>query len=103
MKRTPKAWNGGSVETAMKLADERTLEIIKQGATICASCRGAGIVLPPEGLKLEPRLPTRREAAAAAILLLRCNGHDFSQWTDDLWPDHDATEALKMLAKGGDA
>lgn len=31
----------------------------------------------------EPRFITREEAEAAAAILLACNGHDMSNWTDD--------------------
>lgn len=63
----PKAWNGGSVEKAMELARERNKMLIAQGATlcdecggeggsqasgVCIQCRGAGVLLPPGGLKL---------------------------------------------------
>lgn len=45
--------------------------------------------------------PTREEAAAAATILLRCNGHDLSTWTDDLWPDDTSHEAMKLLQAHG--
>lgn len=62
-----KAWNGGNIERAMELARERQKTLIAQGASlcdecggeggsqvsgVCIQCRGAGVLLPPEGLKL---------------------------------------------------
>jgi DnaJ-class molecular chaperone len=62
---TRKAWNGGSIERAMELARERQRKLIAQGATLCGECqgeggsvangvciecRGAGVIVPPEGL-----------------------------------------------------
>ncbi|KXV70529.1 hypothetical protein AD951_02670 [Acetobacter malorum] len=44
------------------------------------------------------RLPTREEAAQAAAVLLRCNGHDLDVWTGGLWPDDTSSEALAVLA-----
>lgn len=34
----------------------------------------------------------------AAKVLLACNGADLDEWTDGLWPDDDATEALQALS-----
>lgn len=42
------------------------------------------------------RLPTLEEAAHAAAILLRCNGHDLDVWTGGMWPD-DADPCLKAL------
>jgi hypothetical protein len=65
MRRARKAWNGGSIERAMELARERRKKQIAQGATlcdecngeggtiasgVCITCRGAGVILPPDGL-----------------------------------------------------
>lgn len=47
-------------------------------------------------LKAE-RLPTRVEAASAAELLRRCNGHDLDVWTGGEWPV-DADLFLRPLA-----
>jgi|SRR5882672_798027 len=67
MKRTRKAWRGGSVEAAMRYAREDRDKTIEQGATlcdecngegvcpisgVCFQCRGAGCVLPSGGLQL---------------------------------------------------
>lgn len=62
-----KAWNGGSIEAAMESAREMRDRAIAQGASLCDECsgkggtlhslchqcRGAGCIVPPEGLKLE--------------------------------------------------
>ncbi|GBQ77223.1 hypothetical protein AA14337_0755 [Acetobacter malorum DSM 14337] len=42
------------------------------------------------------RLPTLEEAAHAAAILLRCNGHDLDVWTGGIWPD-DADTSLKAV------
>jgi len=70
MKRTRKAWNGGSVEAALSAARQRNEIAISQGAmrcgdcggegalndvTICPLCRGAGILAPPGGVQLNIR------------------------------------------------
>jgi hypothetical protein len=34
-----------------------------------------------DAVDLPERLPTREEAALAATILLRCNGHDLDVWT----------------------
>ena len=67
MTRCRKAWNGGSIEAAMRAARERVDVLVRQGATICDKCGGdggsefdglcqecfgAGCVLPEGGLKL---------------------------------------------------
>lgn len=105
-----KTWNGGSVEEAMRLARKRVDILITQGAAlcdecngdggtmhgVCIQCRGAGVLLPPDGL---PRLPTRAEASAAAEVLFRCNGHDLSTWTGDEWPSDEFSRAIKLLRK----
>lgn len=44
------------------------------------------------------RHTTREEAGAAAAILLHCNGHDLSTWTNDLWPDDTLDHALKLLS-----
>ncbi|MCX5581776.1 hypothetical protein OSH12_26170, partial [Kaistia terrae] len=44
------------------------------------------------------RMPTREEAAAAASVLLRCNGADLSDWGGDGLHDDNAQDALKDLA-----
>lgn len=43
-------------------------------------------------------IPSREQASAAASVLLRCNGADLYEWTDGVWLDGDATEALRKLA-----
>lgn len=48
-------------------------------------------------IALPERLPTREEAAMAARILLRCNGHDLDVWTEGEFPDDD--DWLKALAK----
>jgi hypothetical protein len=72
-----RAWNGGSIERAMELARERNNKLIAQGASlcdecngnggtihgVCIGCRGAGVILPPEGLTLEDE-----------IVVTRCSG-----------------------------
>lgn len=40
--RTRKAWNGGSVEEAMRLAREWRDKAIAQGASLCDECGGEG-------------------------------------------------------------
>lgn len=60
------------------------------GSSFCPSCA------PQPEAVIEDRLPTREEAAAAAAILLRCNGHDLDVWTDGDFPDDDAW--LKTLA-----
>jgi DnaJ-class molecular chaperone len=67
MRRVRKAWNGGSIEAAMEAARNRRDAMITQGATlcdecggegglresgVCQQCRGAGCILPADGLKL---------------------------------------------------
>jgi len=69
MTRVRKAWNGGSIEAAMEAARVRRDKMIAQGASlcdecngeggsvasgVCIECHGAGVILPPGGLKLEP-------------------------------------------------
>jgi len=64
---TRKAWNGGSIETALEYARKMRDEMIAQGASlcdecggdggspvsgVCIQCRGSGVILPPEGLRL---------------------------------------------------
>lgn len=44
------------------------------------------------------KIPSREQASTAASVLLRCNGADLDEWTDGVWPDDDATEALRKLA-----
>lgn len=67
--RVRKAWNGGSRERALELARDRVDVMVAQGAALCTECdghggtsqalcvrcRGAGCILPPEGLKLVQR------------------------------------------------
>lgn len=62
--RTKKAWNGGSVQQAMKFAREANLRLVAQGASlcdecngeggtihgVCIQCHGEGVLLPPGGL-----------------------------------------------------
>lgn len=48
MKRARKAWNGGSREAAMALADKRTDEAIASGCERCPTCAGRGFVVRPE-------------------------------------------------------
>lgn len=50
----------------------------------------------PKGVEITDRLPTRKEAAEAAAILLRCNGHDLDVWTGGDFPDED--DWLKALA-----
>ena len=70
-KRTARrAWNGGTQEAAAEYARKLTATMIEQGATlcerctgegiyiadrggICSACRGAGVIIPPDGLKLK--------------------------------------------------
>ena len=67
MTKVRKAWNGGSIEAAMESARRLRDEMIKQGAWlcdecggegglpvsgVCQQCRGAGCIIPSEGLKL---------------------------------------------------
>ena len=51
---------------------------------------------------VDDRHPTLEEAAKAAALLLRCNGWDLSQWTDDEWPI-DAGNALRAIVNSSKA
>lgn len=43
-------------------------------------------------------LPTQQQVAEAARTILRCNGHDLTQWGGDNLHDDSAREALKALA-----
>jgi RecJ-like exonuclease len=45
-KRPPKAWNGGSREEALKIAQERMEQAVAGGARRCAPCQGDGILNP---------------------------------------------------------
>lgn len=62
-----KAWNGGSIESAMQYARERRDLMISQGASlcdecggeggliasgVCQQCHGAGCIVPAEGVSL---------------------------------------------------
>lgn len=40
-------------------------------------------------VSLPERLPTREEAALAATIIRRCNGHDLDVWTDGQFSDED--------------
>ena len=66
---TPKAWNGGSIESAMEYARQNREKAIQQGASrcdecggeggsqvsgVCIQCHGAGFLLPPGGLQRQP-------------------------------------------------
>lgn len=55
-----------------------------------------------QGVKREDegRLPTREEAAHAAAVLIRCNGHDLDVWTDGEWPSN--TDFLDTLVHNHD-
>jgi len=44
--RATKAWNGGSRETAMRLARERTEAAIASGCERCPTCAGEGATNP---------------------------------------------------------
>jgi hypothetical protein len=48
-------------------------------------------------IKTDIRLPTREEAAAAAEILLLCNGMDLSDWSDDLLPCDEMDNGLKAV------
>lgn len=65
MKRLRKAWNGGSIEAALKAAREFTERAIKAGCIrcdncggqggseangVCVQCGGAGFLVPAEGM-----------------------------------------------------
>lgn len=67
VKPMTKAWNGGSIESAMQYARERRDAMISQGATlcdecggegglaasgVCQQCHGAGCIVPAHGLSL---------------------------------------------------
>jgi hypothetical protein len=92
MKAT-KAWNGGSIESAMELARRRRDHAIAQGATICdecggrggsqisgicIQCKGAGCILPPGGLSLEGELARVLEEWLEAQEEIQSTG----VWTD---------------------
>lgn len=49
-------------------------------------------------IRREKRLPTQEEAALAATIIRRCNGHDLDVWTKEVWPDDTSDEALKNLS-----
>lgn len=69
--RARKAWNGGSIDRAMELAQERRETMIAQGASLCqtcggaggtstalcAQCHGAGVIIPDGGLKIASAHP----------------------------------------------
>ncbi|QKC99144.1 hypothetical protein [Mesorhizobium sp. NZP2298] len=55
-------------------------------------------MIPSDGGTPCASLPTLEDAANAARILLLCNGHDLSTWTDDMWPSDDMQEALKSIA-----
>lgn len=50
-------------------------------------------------IETEQRLPTLAEAAAAAKILLYCNGVDIDEWTKGAWFDGNIDNALKALVK----
>ena len=70
-KRTARrAWNGGTQEAAAEYARKMTATMVEQGATICgrcageglyiadrggicSACRGAGAIIPQEGLRMK--------------------------------------------------
>lgn len=70
----PKAWNGGSVESAIALSKQSQEELLAQGATLCGACNGegamgldvcveccgAGVILPADGLTLEDEIVLSR-------------------------------------------
>jgi DnaJ-class molecular chaperone len=80
-KRVRKAWNGGSREAAIEYANARRDKMIEQGAAlcyrcdgegivegvvagdteyerrVCVDCGGAGVIVPPEGLRLSSDRP----------------------------------------------
>jgi hypothetical protein len=93
---TRKAWNGGSIERAMELARERQRKLIAQGATLCGECqgeggsvangvciecRGAGVIVPPEGLTPPMSIPA--ELRNARMMVNRGHG-DVSDEPDPL-------------------
>lgn len=50
-------------------------------------------------IRSEVRLPTLEEAAAAAEILMLCNGMDLSEWSDDIFPSDEAEEGLKAIVR----
>lgn len=78
MKKVRKAWNGGSIESAMEYAKQQRDKMIEQGATlcdecggeggnvaagVCQQCHGAGCVLPAEGLRIQSEVEKLRALA----------------------------------------
>lgn len=66
--------------------------------TLADRLSGNASILKSAAAEAERRLPTREEAAQAAAVLLRCNGHDLDVWTGGLWPDDISSHALAVLA-----
>lgn len=52
-----------------------------------------------KSIRSEERLPTLEEAAAAAEILMLCNGMDLSEWTGDIFPSDEAEEGLKAIVR----
>lgn len=100
---TAKAWNGGSVEAALEYARERQKELIAQGASlcdecngeggsqasgVCIQCRGAGVILPPDGLKLPS--PARNDDAVEYATVALSERRGFRYATDPMEYGQDA-------------
>ncbi|KQT54608.1 hypothetical protein ASG43_03210 [Aureimonas sp. Leaf454] len=67
------------------------------GIEIIAALRGVSDE-PGAGVESE-RLPTLSEAAQAAQVFLRCNGHDLDIWTGGEWPDDVYDAACRAIVK----
>jgi len=108
----PKAWNGGSFESAMELARERRKQMIAQGASVCERCAGegddkagglcleclgAGCRIPSKGLALDSTRPLGSNADEWAAWLEAFEGYGPSFIAVQIAEAMDASEERSRL------